>query len=367
MIKKFKMFENYGSRTKNDILKEFEYDYIDEYFMENYNIDVEEIISIWPQIIENHIDDKGFVENFIDNEINNSGIEDFSDSEYKEYIENNIDSDMELEIINFYKENEGLDENIISGIDGRVNIITSNEGDITTIKITNDKNEVEEYEITNDYTISVKNNQTIQKNTIIAKNDDLEYDSYMLDSLDEDQLRDVITNCDKEEEFIEETINNRYDDYDAMEIIKEFYGNISGKQLYDIVGWYLDEDALINDYKENESQEYKEDFIMEELERDEDLYDYLIEKDENNILLIVDYFIEENSTPTITSGYEFQKSYIEKTVENYFDDSEYDEEEQGEIIASALKKLNDNFVLDSDIKYEYEDYMYKINAEKYNI
>jgi hypothetical protein len=56
-------------------------------------------------------------------------------------------------------------------------------------------------------------------------------------------------------------------------------------------------------------------------------------------------------------------------VKNYIDgdDESYDEKDKSNLRADALKFLYDNFDLDSDIENEYEDDMWMVKAEKYNL
>lgn len=308
MITKFKLFELYGaSSTAQDLIDAFGSDYIDDYFMENYEIDVDEIIELYPDIIKNHINDEKFVNSWITDEINSLTIEDFSDWDYKEYIKENIDEELENEAIKVYKEGQDIED------------------------------------------------------------EDLEYDDSMLDELEEYQLREIIEKCDKEEEFIEYTVHQRYDGQDAMEIIDEIYGKISGKELYNIVKWYTNDDDIIEEYKKNVSDDHKEEIILENLANDDSLIDYLIEKDEKNVLLLANYFVEEDITSNYAYEYEFQEKYIQQSVKDYFDGIEYDEKEEEEVIADALVFLNKHFTINWRIEEEYDDYMYKVSIEKYNM
>jgi len=90
--------------------------------------------------------------------------------------------------------------------------------------------------------------------------------------------------------------------------------------------------------------------------------------DSNNIALLLFEIFEDKADhiDDISDEYDFQKRYIKE----YIDDNGYDdstEEEKGNLIAEALSNLQSNFGLDSQIKKEFNKYMFIVNSDKFNI
>ena len=63
MIKSFKIFENYENKEiiLNRLSEQFDSEFIDEYYEEHFKMDAEEIVSLWPNIIWQHIDDDEYI------------------------------------------------------------------------------------------------------------------------------------------------------------------------------------------------------------------------------------------------------------------------------------------------------------------
>lgn len=293
MIVKFKLFE---SKVEDEIEQQFGEDFITEYFDKNLaEDDAEQIISLWPQTAWDHIDDDEFVNDYIRNEINNLYINDFDDEEeFILYIEDHLTTAKEKKIIEIYNENNGEEE--------------------------------------------------------------LEYDSDMLDELSEEELKSVISEDDEEDDFVEFAVKRRYEDESAQEILENIYGkDIDGRTLYNAISNYIDDDEIIKDYNDHVDYTEKKERVLDNLcsEFDTTLQDELLEIDDDNILLLAEYYKETNNDFT---DYNLQKLYIEKSAEK-----------KPEGTAIALKFLHDNFGLDSDIEEEYKDEMWLIGIEKYNV
>jgi hypothetical protein len=308
MITKYKLFEN-TDNIKDKLMDQLDQNYIENNFDQNYSIGVEEIIDMSPSIVFDNINKEAFIQNFIDNDIQDRTLDDFGEYDYKHYIEKEMDDeDKEAKILQLY----------------------------------NDKNFIEEDE----------------KET--------EYSDYMLADLDEDELREVIEDANMEDDCIEKTVRGWYKGHTVKDILDEFYGDITGEQLYKQFRRYIDDDKIIKEWIDGEDYEYKEEFVRNNIEYTVDIQEHLLSLDPKNVLLLFKLFEEEGGSDNIGDKYDFQKKYIEQ----YLIKKKYDsknEERKSYLRASVLKKLNDNFNLDSAIEEEYEDDMWMVNSEKYNL
>jgi len=369
MIIKFKLFE---SSTANELIDYIDDNYIEEYFDTNYSIDVNEIIELWPKSILNHIDDESFMKNFISDEINNRSLEDFSDWDLSDYIKKHLTDVKEAKIIELYKSNNGMDDDeITSDIDGKISFIRNKKLEIKKIVVTSKEGVIKKYKVSKDSTILVQENDYITKDTIIAKNEELDYNESMLKDLSDDDLREVIEEDNEADNFIEEITNNNYSGYDAEDIIKEFYGDIekmSGKELNNVLDWlrnYIDEDEIVKEYMDEQEIEYKKEFTEERIHDDEILQKYILDNNGNKpevIILLADLFESEPDDNNLSGEYDFQKKYIDAYVEENTDGKDMEE-----LKSVAMKYLYDNFDLNSDISEEYKEYMWLIDADKYNL
>ena len=314
MITRFKIFERQSYEIYGELVDNFDDDFIEEYYDKNLAYDdIEEILGLWPNIIWNHVDDDAFVQSWIEDEISNLSIEDFSDYDYKDYLEFNWNDEIENEAFKVWKENH------------------------------EDENDDDKYS---------------------------EYSGFMIDDLSEDELKEIIKNIDEENEFVEKVVNDRYDREDAQGIIKGIYGNVegmSGEELYNILSDYIDDDDIIKDYKDNEDFDYKKDTIGNNIIFDKDLQEKLLEISKKNIIALVELFVEEgyNKEDNIITDepYKMQKLYIKK----YSKKNKHDHLAK----AKALKTLDENFELDEDIKKEFHEDLLLMNAidsaDKFNI
>jgi len=372
-IKKFENFVENKTWSKiyenasDDLIDELSDDTIEEYYDKHYtNDDVEELVSLWPDLIWRHIDDESFVEDFINDEINNLGIEDVSNKDdLRDFIEDNLTTKKENKIIELWKDKQDDNKNNdkVSKIDGTVSIIKDDEYKII---ITSNDGIIKNYKIPEPHEILVDDGQIVSKGTTLST---LAYDDDMLADLDEDELREVIEDSGEADDYVEKIIRKRYEGEDAQSIIENMLGKLEGKELYDMVQNYLDDDAIIQDYKDNEDYGYKKEVVADSIYRDIDLQREILENNKNNVLKLAELFAENSSSNNISDEYEFQKLYIEEYVKDYIDGDEdsYDEKERGDLRAKALKYLNDNFELDSDIETEYEKDMWMVSSGKYNL
>jgi len=314
MIIKFKLFE--GNGLEHDLVDDLSDDTIETYYDEKYKIDAKEICSEFgPHYIWDNFDDKKYIEDYIQDEIDNASLDEFCESDLRDYIENNLSADMKEKIIEIYKENN------------------------------DDEDEDNEEE-----------------------KEELEYEDSMLDDLTEDELKDVISN-DSEYNFFEEIMNDRYGNSYAKDIISDFYDMEDGGTLYNSLYAYIDDGGVEKDFKNNEDFDYKKEWVENYINNDTDLQREILKNNPSAVLSLAELFSDSKVNENIGDEYEFQKLYIEKYVEGEAEDEYYKEheEELHHTIAEALKFLYDNFGLDPNIEEEYKEDMWLISSGKYNL
>lgn len=368
---KIKKFEGYHNSTEKDLVEQLDQNFIEEMYDNNCTMDVDELVSIYgPNIIWNNIDDDRYVNDFIQDEINNRDMRDFSDYDFKKYIEQNISDDEEQKIIEIYKENNDIKDNDkISKIEGIVSFAKSKKGKTKIIITSSDTGEIKKYIIPIGSDILVQENERVKRGTMISKGPKLEYEDSMLDELSEDELRDVIEYCNEEDDFMEYIITDRYEGMNAHELISEWYGDIKdGTELYKILSNYIDDDGIIEEWKSNESYDYKVEYVEGLVDNNIDIQNKLLEINPSNALLLADVYNNRNSN--ISDDYKFQKLYIQefvkKELEEYYD-ADIDDELKSNTRAEALNYLFDNFGLHPDIEDEFKDDMWMIASKKYNL
>jgi len=299
MIKKFKLFENVEN-MQIKLINQFDDNFIDKYFDDNFLEDAEEIISLWPNTIWNFVNDDEYVKDVIRDEISSRTIDDFSEEDYISYLRYNITDNKEEKIIELYNKKE-------------------------------DK-------------------------------EDEEYDFDMLDSLTEDELREIIQDDDEEEKFVEYVITSYLSDKDAQEVIEDIYGaswiTDNGRNIYNMLRYYVKDSEIVEEWRKNTNRREK---VEEEVYNDKQLQNILLNKKKSNVFLLSKLFIEENGD-NISDEYDFQKAYITRYVKknkgNKLDDN---------LRAEAIKYLYDNFELNYEIEEEYADDMWMIGMDKFNI
>jgi len=314
MIIKFKIFEGRG--VEHDLVDDLSDDTIENYYEEKYKISAKEICSEFgPVYIWDNFDNEKYIENYIQDEIDNASLDIFSDSDLRDYIENNLSANKKEKIIEIYKEN-------------------------------NDEDDDEDDE-----------------------KEELEYDDSMLADLTEDELIDVISDDGDEYNFFEEYYNDLYGTSDAKDIISDMYNMEDGSTLYDSLYAYIDDDGIEKDFKNGEDFDYKKEWVESYISNDISLQEEILKNNPSSVLSLAELFIENINNENIADEYEFQKLYIEKYVESegeaeYYKDHE---DELHDAIAEALKFLHDEFGLEPDIEEEYKEYKWLIYSGKYNL
>ena len=368
MIKRFKLFEKWSHEQydlEEELVKFLDESVVEEYYEEHSGFDIQEAIYIWPDLVWNNIDDDKYVEEYIQDEINSLSIEDLScdEDDYRKFLEENWSDSKEEKTVKNYKDKQYEDEyeDRISGIDGKVSLILNKETNEYEIKITNG-NEIddEEYTIPESHNIYVSNGDFVKKDTVISS---LKYEEYMFEELDEDELRQMIEDENEADEFVEAEIRRRYEGEDARTIIEDIYGSkIEGKELYNMVQYYIDDDAIEKEYKEYEDYETKANFVKDYIYKEIDFQRTILKANKSNVLKLANLFVLAESEEHIADEYKFQKLYIREYVKENID-----EDTKANLKALALKYLYDNFGIDDDIEKEYSKYTWLVLASKYNI
>ena len=262
-MKYIKTFESWSSSPVKELVNQLGYDFVEEYFDEHLAYDdVDEVIEIYPSIIWNHVDDDRAMKDVISDEVNNLGVEEFSEDDIKKYINRkHVDLEDEEKIFSKYIKNEiDLDE-------------------LEELKINLNKEEEEEK-------ISIQNEIDDIENKIKEIRElDL---SELLDEMDEDTLREIITDIFDEYDFVETIITDRYDRYSLQEYIEEIYGDVDKINVKKDMPWvmnYVDEDAVLKEYNDNESYDYKEERVEDEIYCTPELQEKLLKINPKNSLL----------------------------------------------------------------------------------
>lgn len=345
MIKKFRIFENYStyeSATK-ELVKQLDSSFVEEYYDKNLAYtDIDDILEIYPSIIWNHVDDRRAMKDVIDDECNYRDIEDFHIDDLKERIkdDNNLSEDDKNRIYQKY-----IDENFTDSIEDL-------ESDLEFVDDEDDREDIED---------KIEEIKDVEERDI----DDI------IDDLSDKNIHELIDDIYDKYDFFHDMLNDIYLNYTLQDYVEELYGNtdnisFSRKSGYDWILNYVDDSAVIEEYNDNEDYYYKEERVQEEIGSSIDIQEELLRIDYKNSLLLFDVFTNNSYSNSYTkeNDYDFQKAYIKAYVENYSDGlDEYVSEGKAE----ALKNLNDNFNLDSDIKEEYSEFMYKVISNRFNL
>ena len=351
-MKYLKLFESYSKlfeSVERDLLDQLGDDFIEEYWDNNLAYtDAEDVVSMFPSMVWDYVDDDRVLDTLKSDEIDNYGVGDFNDSDFKDYINDKyIKEDDYDEIFKLYIENEvDLDE------------------------FEDLKNDLKDETDENERKSLKKQIRKIKKEIKIIKEMSL---SELLDEMDEENLKDVISDIFDEYDFVETIIEDRFKEYyslkDYVENVWgstdsiEFGNSNSGRRGdWDWILNYVDDNALLKNYNYNEEFSHKKDTLENYISDTMELQEELLKIDKKNSLDLFDLFGDAKNN--IGDTYEFQKAYIEEYTKDYADG---DEEDLPEGKGLALKKLYDKFGLDRDIEEEYVDYMHYVLADKYNL
>lgn len=369
MIKKFKIFERYNSSIEDELIDELDSSKVEEYYDDNYNIDVSELISMSStRTLLDAFDDEKFKDDFISDYKNNYELSELSDYDLKSYIENHMTTKKENKILELYNSNNyDEDKDINSEIDGTISFEKSKK-DKVIIVVTSKTGEVKKYKVPRNNKVIVENGEYVTEDELLSTEKEQFYEDYMLDELSEDDLKDVIEDSDEEYECVEETIDGWYSGETGEDIIESMYGRIDRmepSELYKYIENYIDDDKLIENWKEGEDYEYKKEFVKEYIEREPDLQRNILGNSPSMVLKLAELFEGSTSSNNIGDEYNFQKAYIEQyAIENADEDDPEDIKDKKE---DAVLYLDDEYGLDDDIRKEYEDYMLKVTMKKYNL
>lgn len=153
-----------------------------------------------------------------------------------------------------------------------------------------------------------------------------------------------------EREFLKYVFENKFWNKEPKEIAKIYDSNYLDN-TFDLTYLYVNDNQVIDDYIEQIEFSFKWDYVAVDIPYYPHLQLKILEYNPKNALILFDV-IEFEGKIGIAKNYNFQKYYIE-----YYD---------GEI-PKALKNLYDRFGLNEKIKQEFKDYLYLIDADKYNL
>jgi hypothetical protein len=304
---------------------------------------------MWPDGAWQFVDDEDFIRDWTEDMKNNYGYDDFSEDDFRTYIDDNWSENVEDEVIDIYSEKNGVKKSIKAKEDGIIKVKEKETYPYNfKVKIKTKDGKVKKYKIPEEHEVIFEDGEKIGKG---AKISILKYDDTCFDEYD----------------FVEEMIDKRYEDYSAQEIVEEIYGQSpGGRELYQMISYYLDEDEFKEHYKDNEDFYYKKEFVESYIDTDINLQKEILDKNKNAVIELAELFVENSSNSNIADEYDFQKLYIEKFVEQEKDEDS-DEKDMALLKAKAIKFLYDNFELEYNIEDEYEDYMWLVSSDKYNL
>jgi len=189
----------------------------------------------------------------------------------------------------------------------------------------------------------------------------------ILKKVSRNQLIDLIEDNNEEYNFILKYFTDKWEDTHPKDILIELHGkDLVEENLYNYLFYYVNDNDIIDDYINNKVQfETKMEYVRDYICCDIGLQRKLLKINKNTVEALfnvmdsndTEYF-DGSTKYTIGHEYKFQKLYIITKIKN---------NSGSEIIEQAMKELNDKFILNPKIEEEYAEYMYLINAEKYNL
>ena len=185
--------------------------------------------------------------------------------------------------------------------------------------------------------------------------DDDEVRKFFIDEI----VKQEIKNGSETEQDLRIYYEEKWDSMLPSEILEEIWGKGARYDAYDYISHLVDKLEMLRDYRNMIDYEVKNDFIRDSIATDFDLQDFLFTKNKNTVTALFD--VMDNKDHSLGKTYNFQKEYIKQGVELE------NPEDSEEITANQLRDLNDKFELDPRIRKEYSDYLYLIDAEKYNL
>jgi hypothetical protein len=167
----------------------------------------------------------------------------------------------------------------------------------------------------------------------------------------------LITKYEKSNDFLEYYYNDRWDVFDAEEILFEIWGKHNVlNDLYPYIRQYIkDEEKIINDFHDTIEFSEKFEYVRDNISYDRKLQEKLLIINPNTVVALFDII-----DTSLGNDYHFQKKYLEFM----FNENNV---KPDDIYPHELKKLNVAFGLNPKIEEEYKDYLYGIDSEKYNL
>ena len=295
MITKFKIFESNIPLDEDDLAQLFSQKYIEDYYDNNFKIDVEDAartINLW-----NYVDEDVVKKTLIEESIDGYFIDDkiFTLKDYYNYIKENILELVIPELDKFRKKH--------------------NLGDIKYEEI--------------------------------------------LRSMKKEDFVKLIAEYEKSDDFLKYYFEEKWEDSSAEEILMEIYGKheIVDNSLYPYLREYIkDEQEIIDDYFDRVNFTDKFEYICDCIAFDITLQKELIKINQNTVEALFEIMNADDENRNVGKDYEFQKIYIT-----------YECMDEENLIPIYLKEIKEKFGLNPKIEKEYKDYMFEIDAEKYNL
>jgi hypothetical protein len=252
MILRFKLFENL-STAQNLLLDQLGDAFITKYFKDNYPIDEDNLSTICD--IWQYVDDDRFVNDWINDHVSNSSIEELDEEDYQSYIKKYLLDDDD--VINYLK-------------------------------------------------------KKAKKEKILGYKELSIEDLFDELDLNRESLIEIIKDQELEEDCIRKYYEDLYERDSAKDILSEIYSETDlAENGYKYVENYVDDRQVIDDFFRNASYEDERYFVLKMIAQEKKLQKKLLDMDSENSVLLFDE-IDEFS---MGSTYRFQNSYL-KTIKN---------------------------------------------------
>lgn len=181
--------------------------------------------------------------------------------------------------------------------------------------------------------------------------------------VDDEEVKKFFINTmmqDKNNKTSREYYEEKWEDTEPSEIFEEIWGKGARYDAYDYISHLVDKVELIEDYKNIVDYSAKDEFLKNSIATDYDLQKKLLDENKNTVFALFDVI---ESGMSFGDTYEFQKEFINQSVEI----ENLEDNDKEEIIAHAIRDINNKFKLNKKIKKEYSEYLYLIDADKYNL
>ena len=324
-FKKYNLFE---SSTYDIYDLEVDENEVEEYFMNNYNVDEEEYEYMGSNIF-NYMSSESeteFMNNVIYDEKQQSIDEWDNDDLFKRYI------------IKYSKKFDKLLDEFFEDktLKGLIKRYKKYQKSITYYDVP-------------DLSLYILNAESL---------DDLDLEEH-LELMTQEELKEMIIDED-ESDYVDWAVDERYKDM----TVEDYLTEMGYENFYEQVQYYLDFKKLDYDIKNDKDYNFKLEYYLGEICCDENAQNKVLEYDSKNAIYLFDIM---NDNYYNGGTYYFQQMYIDEMKKENVEDYENEEEWKNEELPDILNDLDKKFSLNSKIKKKYFKYTKKIASRDFNL